>query len=76
MVRARKGSLWQGAYFYKGLRNVKGDEIKIHVVCGKIQICFIVGSAMAAKYIPDGEGLAGERRAIKLDYCRNLFRVQ
>ena len=55
---------------------MKGDEIKIHVVCGKIQICFIVGSAMAAKYIPDGEGLAGERRAIKLDYCRNLFRVQ
>ena len=37
------------ALFCKGLKVVKGDESKIHVVCGKIQISFLIGSAMAAK---------------------------
>ena len=46
--------------FYKALKEVNGDESKIHVVYGKIQISFFVGSAMAAKYTPEGEGLAGE----------------
>ena len=55
------------ALFYKGLKEVKGSESKIHVVYGKIQISFIVGSAMAAKYTPEGEGLAGEGWAIKPD---------
>ena len=39
---------------------MKGDKCKIHVVCGKIQISFFVGSAIAAKYTLEGEGLAGE----------------
>ena len=33
-----------------------GDESKIHVVCGNIQKSFFV----AAKYTPEGDGLAGE----------------
>ena len=37
------------ALFCKGLKEVKGDESKIHVVYGKFQISFFVGSAMAAK---------------------------
>ena len=53
------------ALFYRGLKEVKGDESKIHVVYGKLQISFFVGSAMAAKYTPEGEGLAGEGWAIK-----------
>ena len=47
------------ALFYKGLKEVTGDESKIHVVYGKIQISFFVENAMAAKYTPEGEGLAG-----------------
>ena len=53
------------ALFHKGLKEVKGDESKIHVVYGKIHISFFVGSAMAAKDAPEGEGLAGEGWAIK-----------
>ena len=37
------------ALFYKGLKEVGGDESKIHVVYGKIQISFFVGGAMEAK---------------------------
>ena len=45
-----KGSPWQRPMllFCKGLKEVGGDESKIHVVYGKIQISFFVGSAMAA----------------------------
>ena len=46
--------------FHKGLKEVGGDESKIHVVYGKIQKSFFLGSATAAKYTPEGEGLAGE----------------
>ena len=53
------------ALFYKGLKEVGGDESKIHVVCSKIQISFFVGGAMAAKCTPEGEGLAGEGWHIK-----------
>ena len=45
-------------FFCKGLKEAKGDESKIHVVYGKIQISFFVGSAMAAKYTLAGEGWA------------------
>ena len=55
---------------------MKGDKSKIHVVCGKIQISFFVGSAIAAKYSPEGEGLAGERWDIKSEVIRNLYRIQ
>ena len=44
----------------KGLKEAGGDESKIHVVYGKIQISFFVGGDMAAKYTPEGHGLAGE----------------
>ena len=37
-----------------------GNESKINVENGKIQISFFVGSAIAAKYTSEGEGLAGE----------------
>ena len=47
------------ALFYEGLEEVKGNKSKIHVVCGKIQIRFFVGSTIAAKYTPEGEGVAG-----------------
>ena len=47
-------------YSFQGLEEVKGDKSKIHVVYGKIQISFFVGSAIAAKYTLEGEGLAGK----------------
>ena len=53
--------------FYKGLKEVGGEESKIHVVHGKIQISFFLGGAMAAKYTPEGEGLAGEGWNFKPD---------
>ena len=37
-----------------------GNESKTDVENGKIQNSFFVGSAMAAKYTPEGNGLAGE----------------
>ena len=53
------------ALFYKGDKAVSGDESKINVVYGKIQTGFFVGSAPAAKYTPEGEGLAGDGWNIK-----------
>ena len=53
------------ALFFKGLKEVGGNKSKIHVVCGKIQITLFVAGAMAAKYTPEGEGLAGEGWTIK-----------
>ena len=65
------------ALFYTGLKTVKGDESRIHVVYGKIQISFFIGSAMATKYTPEGEGLAGEGWDIKPDVIAGiLYRVQ
>ena len=43
------------ALFHKGLKAVGGNESKINVVCGKIQISFFVESATAAKSTPQGE---------------------
>ena len=60
------------ALFYKGLKEVGGDESKTHVVYGKIQISFFVGGAMAAKYTPEGEGLAGEGWNIKPDVIAGI----
>ena len=60
------------ALFKKGLEEVKGDKSKIHVVYGKIQISFFVGSAIAAKYTPEGEGLAGEGWDIKSDVIAGI----
>ena len=48
------------ALFYKGLKAVGGNESKINVVYGIIQISFFVGGAMAAKFTLEGEGFAGE----------------
>ena len=48
------------ALFYKGLKAVKGDESRIHVVNGKIQI-------RSCRRRMDYQ--AGS-------YCRNLYRVQ
>ena len=42
-----------------------GNESKINVVYGKFQISFFVGEAMAAKFTPEGEGLARESWNIK-----------
>ena len=55
------------ALFYKGLKEVVGDESKIYVVYSKIEISFFVGGVMAAKCIPEGRGLAGEGWNIKPD---------
>ena len=41
--------------FFQGLEEVKRDKSKIHVVYGKIQISFFVGSALAARDTPEGE---------------------
>ena len=42
-----------------------GNESKINGVYGKIRISFFVGSATAAKFTLEGEGLAGEGWNIK-----------
>ena len=53
MSLEKEGSPWQRLmFFYEGLKEVGGDESKIHVVYGKIPISFFVGGAMAAKYSP------------------------
>ena len=57
------------ALFHKGLKEVNGDESKIHVVYGKNLTSFFVGSAVAAKYTLEGEGLAGEGWTIKPGMC-------
>ena len=57
MSLKRKSLARAHALFYKGLKAVKGDESKIHIVHGKIQISFFIGSTMAAKYTPEGEVL-------------------
>ena len=53
------------ALFYKGLKAVGGYRSMINVVYGKIQMSFFVDGAMAAKFTPEGEGLAGEGWNIK-----------
>ena len=60
------------ALFYKGLKKVGGDESKIHVVYGKIQVCFFVRSVMAAKYTPEGEDLARKGWNIKPDVVAGI----
>ena len=44
-----------------------GNESKINVVYGKIQMSFFVGGAMDAQFTPEGEGLAGKGWTIKLE---------
>ena len=68
----RKPSAKAHALFYKGLEEVKGDKSKIHIVYGKIQISFFVGSAIAAKYTPEGEILAGEGWDIKSEIIAGI----
>ena len=52
MSQMRKPLAKAHALFYEVLKEVGGDESKIHVVYGIIQISFFVGGAMAAKYTP------------------------
>ena len=59
-------------YKQKGLLEVKRGKFKIHVVHCKIQISFFVGSAIAAKYTLDGEGLAGEGWDIKSEVIAGI----
>ena len=47
------------ALFYKGLKEVDGNESKIKIVYGRTKISFFVRNAVAAKYTSEGEGLAG-----------------
>ena len=65
MSPKRKSLAKAHALFDRGLKAVGGNESKMNVVHGKIQISFFVGSAMAAKYTPEGKGVAGERRYVK-----------
>ena len=44
---------------------MKRDESEITVVYGKLQISFFVGGTMAAKFTPEGEGLADQGWIIK-----------
>ena len=60
------------ALFCKGLEEMKGDESKIHVVYGKFQISFFVGSAIAANYALEGERLAGEGWHIKSEVIAGI----
>ena len=62
------------ALFYEDLKAVIGDESKINVENGEIQISFFVGSAPAAKYTPEREGLAGEGWNVKFSVI-SLYRV-
>ena len=49
------------AMFFEALAAVKGDEKRINVVHGKLQISFFVKKkSLVAKYTPEGEGLADE----------------
>ena len=61
------------ALFYKGLKEVGRNESKINVAHGKIKISFFVGSATAAKYTLEGDGLAGEGWKIKTDVFAAVF---
>ena len=60
------------AMFNKGLEEVTGDRSKIHVVYGKIQTSFFVGSAMAANCTPEGEGLAGKGWDVKSEVIAGI----
>ena len=44
----------------KGLKEMKRDESKVRVFCGKPQISFSVGRCVAAKYTRGSEGHAEE----------------
>ena len=55
------------ALFHQGLEEVGGNESMINVENGTIQMSFFVESATAAKYISEGEGLAGEGWSFILD---------
>ena len=65
MTPKRKPLAKARALFCKGLKEVGRDESKIHVVNGKTQTSFFVEGAMAAKYTPERDGLAGESWIIK-----------
>ena len=53
------------ALFYKGFKAMGGNASKINGVYGKNQISFFVSGALAAKFTPEREGLAGEGWNIK-----------
>ena len=48
------------ALFYKGLKAVKAYESKINVIYCKLQISFLIGRGLAARFTPEGEGLADQ----------------
>ena len=48
------------AMFFKGLKEVGGDESKVRAFDGKLQISFFVGKEFAAKFTRKGEGHANK----------------
>ena len=70
MVPQKKPLAKAHALFYKGLKAMGGNDSKIDVVHGNIQISFFVGSAIAAKYTPEREETSKRRLGC---YCSNLY---
>ena len=46
--------------FFKALTAVKGNDKKVNVVYGKLQVSFFVDKHLVAEKTPEGEGLASE----------------
>ena len=53
--------------FYKELKAVKADESKISVICGKLQISFLIGRGLAATFTLEGEGFADQGWTVNHD---------
>ena len=51
---------------------MKADESKINVICGKLQISLLIGRGMAAKFTPEGEGLADQEWIINHDIIGDI----
>ena len=49
------------ALFFKGLEEVNGDKSKIHVVYGKIQISFLVGTLLKEKVLQEKDGILSRK---------------
>ena len=61
------------ALFHKGFKEVGVNDSKINVVYGRNQRSFFVGSAIAAQFTPEGEGLAGEGWNLKPDVIAAIW---
>ena len=61
------------ALFYKVRSAARKDESQINVICGKLQISFLIGRGLAAQFTPEGEGLANQGWKINHDIFGAIF---